>query len=138
MRFININKLKGSDEILSSYPHLKEAIVSFGFDRLIQKDDGSFVIVGSSPKPFAINIEDGRSSIFTSAHKPYCQAGQTPDHHNCSPWSGDKVGGQLLFEPGPNKDIGSTEIINWEEESRPPAKWLPVLLIFLLWRLLKK
>jgi hypothetical protein len=133
---MDIKYLKRSGTVLKDFPHLKEAQVNSVFDKIIQKSDGSFVINGDHPKFWAINIEDGRKPIWSNPNKFYCQHGQNPEKDECAPWFGDEEEGELLFEPGPNRDIGSVEHVNWEEETRSPAVWVWVVLGVLLWRIL--
>jgi hypothetical protein len=136
MRLMDIKYLKRSSGILKKYPHLAGATVSSIFDKIHQKEDGSFVITGDHPKLGSINIEDGRHSVWSNPHRSYCGSGQAPEADNCIPWFGDKDTGNLLFGIGPDKDAGNVTHLNWEEHTRKPDTWVWVLSLIILWILI--
>jgi hypothetical protein len=136
MRMMDIKYLKRSGDILSDFPHLKEAQVNSVFDKIIQKSDGSFLITGDHPEFWAINIEDGRKPIWSNPNKYYCQHGENSERDGCIPWYGDKKDGELLFEPGPFRDEGNIKYVNWEEETRKPALWVWVVVGVMIWKIL--
>jgi hypothetical protein len=130
---MDIKYLKGSAFILNEFPHLKGAQVNSIFDKIAQLKDKSFSLKSSTNKKYyAINIEDGRKSVHPNGDIPYCQTGET---HNCVTWRGDLTAG-AFFTPGPNKDVGKIEHINWDEKTRGPALWVWLAIGFLLWQAL--
>jgi len=133
---MDIKYLKGSTYIVNGFPHLKGAQVNSIFDRISQLKDKSFAIKSSTDqKYFAINIEDGRKSVHPQGDKPYCRINEFPKTHNCVTWRGN-LKAASFFTPGPNKDIGKTEHINWDEKTRSPSIWVWPIIGFLVWQTL--
>lgn len=134
MSLVDIKHLKGAAYILNRFPHLKGAQVDPRFDKVGQLKDKSFVIKSSTDKKyFAINIEEGRKSVHPNNDLPYCQKGEETD--DCATWRGD-LKADPFFIPGPDKNIGKTEHINWDKKVRGPAWWVWAIIVFLVWRTL--
>ncbi len=142
MRMMDIKYLKGAEILFKRNPHLVGSQVNAIFDKIEQKDDGSFVVIGDHPQFWAVNIEEGRKPVWSSPKKPYCKVGQTPENDNCVNWNGDSELGISFFKPGPNKHAGWVTEIYWDSkmkefEKRPNALWWAAGFILLI-ALLKK
>lgn len=136
MEMIEISYLNGSSTILLDYPHLAGAKANSAFDKIRRNSDGSYVLKGDHPDYWAINIEDGRKKVWSNPKKPYCQHGQNSETDSCAPWNGDEEFGELLFQPGPNKDRGSVQVITWNsQEKKKPSIIVWLILIFCLWKM---
>ena len=133
---MNIKYLRGSAYIINDFPHLKDAQVRSTFDVIAQLKDKSFVIKSSTDKKnFAINIEDGTQSVHPKEGMTYCRVGESSETHNCATWRGD-LKSNAFFTPGPDKDIGKTEHLNWNEMTRSPAMWMWLVIGYLVWQTL--
>jgi hypothetical protein len=136
MKLINIEKLRGASRLVRDHPHLKNAKVADIFDRLTQFEDKSFALKSSGHKKYGIiNIEDGRKPVRTENGGKYCHYGENPKTHGCFTWQGHPDG-ELLFKPGPVKDLGVIEYLDWDKETAKPAPWLWIVVGLLLWRIL--
>ena len=139
---MDIKYLKGASELFEKNPHLKRSKVNAIFDKIEQKEDGSFVIKGEHPQFWAVNIEEARKPVWSSPKKPYCKVGQSPTKDACVNWNGDSEFGMPFFEPGPNKHAGWVTEIYWdtkmqEFEKRNGILWWALGFILLI-ALLKK
>ena len=131
MSLFDISQLKGSSLLLKKNPHLTGAQIDKNFDKIIQHDDGSF---GLRPigKNFYINIEDGRKSVHTPNGKPYCTK---QNKEGCVTWRGD-LEAAPYFLPGPNRNEGNVEYVQWHHITRGPSIWMWVVIVFLIYQAL--
>jgi len=136
MKLINIEKLRGGSTLVNKHPHLKNAKVARIFDKLSQLEDKSFILKSNTHKKYGIiNIEDGRQPVRTENGGRYCRYGEKPEITGCFTWQGHPDG-KILFQPGPIKDIGVVQHLDWDAHIAKPSIWPCIIVGLLLWKLL--